>query len=168
MKLHADIHIGNKLHKKGSNVPLGFIYPFFLVHMLAFGSSGFFLAYSADSPDVSFLFMHGGIAITVYIIFYLAIFGRDEVKWMFINAGLGALGILSQINWALSLFDKQVDQFPWYVHVVPFLYLVLYTFLLRQLLLDLFRARENKQRQRRVETGYVVIAVAICLLTLQL
>jgi hypothetical protein len=32
--------------------------------------------------------MHGGIAIVVYLVFYLVIFGLDEVKWMLINAVL--------------------------------------------------------------------------------
>jgi hypothetical protein len=73
------------------------VYPFFLIHMLAFGLSGFLLAYSGEAP-VPFLYLHGGIAILVYTIFYVTIFGVDEVKWMFINAGLGLLGIVSQID----------------------------------------------------------------------
>jgi hypothetical protein len=88
MKAHSDIEIGGKKYRKGSDLPTKFVYPFFLVHMLAFGLSGFFMAYSSKGPDVSFLYMHGGFAILVYTIFYLTIFGVDQVKWMFINAGL--------------------------------------------------------------------------------
>jgi len=51
------------------------IYLFFLVHMLVFGGSGFFIAYSDLNTDVGFLYMHGGIAIFVYTIFYLVFFG---------------------------------------------------------------------------------------------
>src|SRR3546814_6446770 len=67
-------------------LPIFFIYPFFLFHMLMFGISGFVLAYGADG-DVAFLYMHGGIAIVVYLVFYSAIFGREQVKWMFIKIG---------------------------------------------------------------------------------
>jgi hypothetical protein len=121
--------------------------------MLGFGGSGFFLAYGG--APIEFVFMHGGIAILVYLIFYLAIFGRDEVKWMFINAGLGLFGMLSQIDWLLSQFGKSVGDYPPYVHVVPVLYFVLYTFLIRHALLDLFGAREDETKRSKVEWGYV-------------
>ena len=78
------------------------IYPFFLVHMLAFGCSGFFLAYSSEGPYVVFLYAHGVFDIFVYVIFYFALFGVDKVKWMFINAALGLFGIYAQINLILS------------------------------------------------------------------
>ena len=89
MKIHSDISINGKKHPKGSIMSPYMIYPFFLVHMLMFGLSGFFMAYSADHPEISFLYMHGGFAIMVYVIFYLTIFGVDQVRWMFINAALG-------------------------------------------------------------------------------
>ena len=57
-----------------------FIYLFFLVHMLMFGLSGFLMAYASDGPDITFLYMHGGFAILVYTIFYLVIFGVDQVR----------------------------------------------------------------------------------------
>jgi len=133
-----------------------FIYPFFGIHMLMFGLSGFLMAYSAKGPGLGFLYMHGGIAILVYMVFYLAIFGRDEVKWMLVNAGLGILGIYSQIGWLLAKFGKDIDDYPWPAHVVPFLYYILYTFLLRQFLLDLTRSRDNPARKKLVDAVYVV------------
>ena len=72
MKARTNLKINGKLHRKGRNLNPRFIYPFFLIHMLAFGLSGFFMAYSSDAPDLSFLYMHGGLAIVVYTIFYLA------------------------------------------------------------------------------------------------
>ncbi|OGR42684.1 MAG: hypothetical protein A2X35_01665 [Elusimicrobia bacterium GWA2_61_42] len=59
-----------------------------MLHMFMFGGSGFLMAYGSSPPEPSFLYMHGGIAILVYTVFYLVIFGLDDVKWMFINAGL--------------------------------------------------------------------------------
>lgn len=159
MKLHGDITINNKQYKKGMNIPWKFIYPFFLVHMAAFGSSGFFLAYGND--DVTFLYMHGGLAIFVYTVFYFAIFGLDEVKWMFTNAALGLFGIYSEIDWILSAFDKHASDFPWYVHLIPFLYYVLYTFLIRQAFIDISGSRNNPERRRIVDYLYVGLSITI-------
>jgi hypothetical protein len=138
-----------------------FIYLFFAIHMLAFGSSGFAIAYFSDKPDVTFLYLHGGFAIFIYLIFYLVIFGLDKVKWMFINAGLGILGIYSQIDWFLSLWGKRVNDFEPIVHVIPFLYFILYTFLLHQAVLDFTNSRKNEGRRRIVEFAYVTISVVI-------
>ena len=55
-----------------------------------FGGSGFLLAYASTDVETAFLFLHGGIAILVYLVFYLVIFGWDEVRWMFINAAIGS------------------------------------------------------------------------------
>lgn len=129
--------------------------------MLAFGGSGFAMAYADEGAPVGFLYLHGGFAILIYLVFYLSIFGLDEVKWMFINAALGVFGIYSEINWILSWFDKKFDDFPLYVHVIPFLYYVLYTFLIRQAVLDLTRARNNKERRKIVESLYVVVSLAL-------
>lgn len=162
MKLRGDITINGKLHRKGSELAWYVIYPFFLLHMLMFGGSGFFLAYGGSDPvPTAFLFLHGGIAITVYTVFYLVIFGWDEVRWMFTNAALGVYGLWCEIGWFLALFGKSLSDFEWHRHVIPFAYYVLYTFLLRQLVLDLFRAREDTARRRRVETVYVVVSLLV-------
>jgi uncharacterized membrane protein len=88
-RLHGELKIGDRVYRRGETVPWKVIYPFFLVHMLMFGASGFFMAYNDEPAPVGFLFMHGGLAIFVYMAFYFTIFGRDEVKWMLINAALG-------------------------------------------------------------------------------
>jgi len=160
MKLQGEISINGQKYTKGAEIPWFKIYPFFLVHMLMFGGSGFLMAYGERQVPVLFLYLHGGLAVTVYTIFYLAIFGRDEVKWMFINAGLGLLGIYCQIGWLLSLLGKNIRDYPFYVHVIPFLYYVLYTFLIRHALLDISQSRENPERKKLVENLYVTISVA--------
>lgn len=143
------------------NKGMWFIYPFFGIHMLMFGLSGFLMAYSVNGPGLLFLYLHGGIAIFVYLIFYRVIFGVDEVKWMLINAALGVLGIYSQIGWILARFDKHIDDYPWYQNITPFLYYVLYTFLLRQFLLDLTRSRDNPARRALVNSTYVGISLLV-------
>jgi hypothetical protein len=161
MKAHSDIEVGGNMYRKGAKLPTRLVYPFFLVHMLAFGLSGFFMAYTSEGPGIGFLYMHGGLAILVYVVFYFAIFGVDQVKWMFINAGLGLLGIYAQIDLILTLFGKRAEDFPWYVHVVPFLYYVLYTFLLYQLVLEITGAHKSPHRKKVVEGVYVVASVLI-------
>jgi hypothetical protein len=126
-----------------------------------FGLSGFFMAYGADHAPLPFIYAHGGIAILVYVIFYVAMFGWDEVKWMFINAGLGVVGIYCDVRWLLQLFGKTLDDYPWYLHVTPFLYYVLYTFLLRHMVLDMFNARDNPERRVWVERMYVAGSLAV-------
>lgn len=161
MRLRTDLKINGKLHRKGSNIAWYSIYPFFLVHMLIFGLSGFFMAYASDGPDLGFLYMHGGLAIFVYTVFYIAIFGVDEVKWMFINSLLGLLGIYAQIDLILSAFGKQANDFPASVHVIPFLYYILYTFLLYQMILDVSDSRDNPERKKVVEGSYIVGSVLV-------
>ena len=159
MKIQTSITINGKRYEKGDDIPWFAVYPFFLVHMLIFGASGFFMAYADADAPLLFLYLHGGFAILIYTLFYLTIFGVDEVKWMFINAGLGMLAIYTQIDWLLSLFGHSVDEFSWYVHVIPFLYFVLYTFLLRQAVIDVAGVRENPAKKRLVETVYIIGSV---------
>jgi hypothetical protein len=155
MKLHGSLTINGKAYAAGDEVPGAFVYPFFLLHMGMFGASGFFLAYGVDDVPMPFLFLHGGIAIVAYLVFYLAIFGKDEVRWMLTNAALGIFGISIEIGWLLGLFGKSPGDYPWYRHIVPFGYYVLYTFLLRHLLLDATGARDDPGRRRRIESAYV-------------
>lgn len=161
MRATRDITINGKVVRQGEPMPMLFIYPFFLVHMGMFGLSGFLMAYAADDVELLFLYLHGGIAIFVYLVFYLAIFGRDEVKWMLINAGLGLLGIWLEIETILSWFGKELGDYSPWVHVTPFLYYILYTFLLRQMLLDLTGSRDRPGRKRLVEMLYVLGSLAV-------
>lgn len=163
MILRQDMTINGVRHKKGSTLAWYKVYPFFLIHMLAFGGSGFLMAYGESRPPVLFLYLHGGFAIFVYTMFYLSFFGRDEVKWMFINALLGLFGIYVQIGWILTLFGKDIADFPWYLHVVPFLYYILYTFLLWQAVLDASGALRDESRRSRTEKGYVAVSVLVYL-----
>lgn len=137
-----------------------FIYIFFGIHMLMFGLGGFVLAYSGSVPLLS-IYLQGGIAIAVYLVFYRVIFGAEEVRWMLINGALGTLGIYSQIGWILGKFGKNIDDYPWYQNITPFLFYVLYTFLLRQFLLDLTRSRDNPARRALVNSTYVGISLLV-------
>jgi|SRR5687768_15002649 len=161
MKLHGPMTINGRKYEAGDNAPMGMVYGFFLIHMGMFGLSGFLLAYSGEDNPVGFLYAHGGIACFVYIVFYLSIFGRDRVQWMFVNAAIGLFGIWVEIDWILSLFGKRAADFPWHVHVIPFLYYVLYTFLIWQMLLDATKARGDEAREKAVKAIYVVVSLAV-------
>ena len=80
---------------------------------------------------------------------------------MFINAGLGLFGIYAEINYFLSWFGRSAWSYSYARQAIPFLYYVLYTFLLRQALLDLTGARDNPERKRVVEASYIVVSVLI-------
>jgi hypothetical protein len=161
MKLQGSVTINGRAYSKGDEIPWYSVYPFFMIHMFMFGGSGFLMAYADSRPSVLFLYLHGGFAIIIYTIFYLTIFGIDEVKWMFINAALGLFGIYSQIDWLLSLFGKHIGDYPVHVHVIPFLYFILYTFLLRHAVLDVTSAREDEIKKKSVEYGYIAFSLGI-------
>ncbi|MEE4331147.1 MAG: hypothetical protein V2J10_09775 [Wenzhouxiangella sp.] len=93
MRLRSDITINGKKYHKGDFVPWYEVYPLFVIHIGIFGWSGFYMAYAGDGPPLAFLYMHGGFACLVYLLFYIAFFGVDQVRWMFINAFLGLFGI---------------------------------------------------------------------------
>jgi len=161
MRLKKTMKVSLKLNGKPvKEFPKKFVYPFFLFHMAMFGLSGFIIAYATSAPTF-FLWMHGGIAIFVYLIFYLIIFGLDAVKWMFINAALGLLGIMSQVDWVLELFNKDLSDFHWTRHITPLMYYVLYTFLIRNLLIDYFKARDDDVKLARINNLYVWGSVLI-------
>ncbi|VUD65037.1 hypothetical protein TDB9533_03463 [Thalassocella blandensis] len=160
MILHGDITINGKEYKKGSHISPWNVFPFFLIHILIFGASGFAMAYFSDTP-IGFLYMHGGIAILVYLVFYRVIFGIDEVRWMLINAGLGIFGLYSEISMLLSLAGKTIHNFPLQVHVIPFMYYILYTFLIRQVIIELTDSRENETKLKMVGRIYMLGSVLI-------
>lgn len=166
MKIKGALRIGSKDYKAGDEIAWHVIYPFFLFHMFAFGTSGFVMAYFTKDIDPFFLFIHGGIAIVVYTVFYLSIFGLDEIKWMFINAGLGILGIYSQVGWLLSIFGKNIKDYPLHKHIIPFLYYTLYTFLIRQAFMDILGAREDEQKRMRADQLYLFVSIGLSLLAI--
>ena len=160
MRIQGDLTIGKKKYQKGDSIPWYKVYPFFLVHMGGFGLSGFAMAYMDDGPNLLFLFLHGGFACFVYLVFYLALFGVDKVRWMLINAALGLFGIYAQIGWILEIFGKDVSDYAAIRHVIPFFYYVLYTFLLHQAVLQMTGASNDPGRRKVVDRVYVGASVA--------
>lgn len=142
-----------------------FVFIFFLVHMLMFGGSGFALAYATDSPYL-FALMHGGIAILVYIIFYLVIFGIDAIKWMVINSIFGILQTHEIINLIGTTFINNYNFFsyPFYRHIIPATYIILYMFLIRQFINYILKSHKNKNREKYANWFFIVINLIFILL----
>ena len=160
MIVRGQISINGKSYEKGQHISPWKIYPFFLIHMAAFGGSGFVMAYFSPAP-LLFLYLHGGFAVLVYLIFYITIFGVDEVKWMLANALLGIFGLYSEIAILLSWAGKDIHSFPLQVHVIPFMYYVLYTFLLRQVILELTNSNGDKAKKHKVNVLYFLISISV-------
>ena len=70
MEFQGSLTINGKKYEKGDTVAWYKICPFFLLHMGAFGLSGFFMAYADDGPRLFFLYLHGGFACLIYLVFY--------------------------------------------------------------------------------------------------
>lgn len=154
IKLHKDLTMNGKVYKAGESVPWYMVYPFFIFHMGIFGASGFFMAYGSD-VELSFLFMHGGIAILVYLVFYLAIFGKETVRWLLIDSLLGVFGLVAQLGWILALFDKTLADYSVARHIIPFCYYVLYTFLLHRAVLDWGGGTQDPAKRTSLNVYYV-------------
>lgn len=153
--------IGNQKYAKGDDVPWLKIYPIFLLQMLFFGGGSLWVAYGLETPHTDTLYGFGAITIFIYMVLYLIVFGIDEIKWLFINSFLGFAGIYIQLEWIVSLFNKNINDYPLNIHVVPFIYYILYTFLIRQLVLDLTNARYNLTKKKYIEISYILISLAV-------
>ena len=71
-----------------------------------------------------------------------------------------------KIHGSMSCGNKSYsrgDDIPWY-EVYPFflfLYFILYTFLLRNAVLDLTKARDDENRKKVVENAYIVVSLVV-------
>jgi hypothetical protein len=160
MKIHGDIQINGTWYAKGSDVPWYKIYPVFLFHMGAFGTFAFIAAYSLNFSAPA-LFFFGGITILIYMIFYISIFGLDEIKWMLLNAAIGITAFSWLLDRLLMLFGKRYNDYPLSVHIIPMTYIVIYTFLIRQAILDITDSRHDINKKQRTEDACATIFTMI-------
>jgi hypothetical protein len=118
--------------------PKKIIYPFFLLHMLCFWFVWFNLSYFQEWIEYSSVFGFWLMSIIIYLVFYLVFFWIWKIKDMFINAIVWSISIYAWMWDILFFFGEDISSFNRYWHIVPWIYFVMYTFLLRNLLKDLF------------------------------
>lgn len=163
MKLRRDIKIQRRWYHKGDEISWLKVYPFFLFHIGIFGVTAVVLAYAETEPAVPLGVLYGfsAIALLSYLAFYLRYFGRDSWKWMLLNSGLGLFAFFSQAENILGLFGRQFSELPWAVHAVPTMFFMIYTFFLRQAVLDLNDARENPQPTEKMFVITLVMSYSL-------
>ena len=121
------------------------------------------MAYFSDVSLITRL-MFAGISIGLYLFFYLIFFGKDSVKWMIINSALGVIGIYAELQWVLlSLLEINISDYPSSVNAIPFIYYVMYNFLIYQMVLSISGSRINPKRKKIVEAFYIIISLALSL-----
>ena len=148
------------------------VYLFFIAHMSAFGTATFYLTYHSQEGDA---YKFGAIALITYVPFYLMMFGAEEMLWLVITSLLGLLMIYGWLetlaqpfipkpgtagDWIITDFDR----FPAGRHILPGAFLVMYMFLLRNMLIDVLGARHDERRSRYVGWLFVAISVVQILL----
>ena len=161
MKLLKPTKINGIYWPKGTEALWSDVYGVFVIHIFMFGTGAFIMAYSNKPAAVPALYAFGIFSIGMYLYNYINIFGLDEIKWMVINAALGGLSVYCQMDLLLSLFGRSVYNYPFYINAVPASYFVIYTFLLRQVALDLTESRDDKVMRRRVEFMFTIISVSV-------
>jgi hypothetical protein len=140
------------------------IYLFFLAHMAVFGTATFYMAYHVQQGDI---YAFGVIPILIYVPFYLILFGADEILWLVITSVLGLLMIYGWLETLALPFIPEpgtagdhiitdFDKFPASRHILPGTFLVMYEFMLRNVLIDVLGARHNQRRNRYV--GWLFVA----------
>ena len=161
MKLIKPMQVNGIYWPKGTEVLWSDVYGIFVIHIFVNGIGIFVMAYNDEPGAVIPLYLFGLFTIPMYLHYYVKIFGFDEIKWMMINGALGGLSVYCQLDLFLSLFGLSVYNYPLFVNVLPASYFVIYTFLLRQAVLDLTEARDDKVKRRRVEFMFVIISVLV-------
>lgn len=164
MKIHGNLTILEVYYPKGSEVPWYKVYPLFSIHVGVMGAGCFAMTYLPKTTDLSsylFSVVFGCFGIILYLSFYLRLFGLDEIKWMFINAAIGIYGLWIELGILLSLIGRNINEFQWYMHSIPAIFWVLYTFLIRQCFLDMTGAREIKRRAKLVNILYAALSILL-------
>ncbi|MFZ2151459.1 MAG: hypothetical protein WAU85_05440 [Candidatus Absconditicoccaceae bacterium] len=99
--------------------------------------------------------------------FYFLAFGRDKIKRMFITSLIGISSIYSQLSNILKYFDKNINEFSWIYHIIPGIYFILFSFLLRRALVDICRSINIKYGERignGILLGSWIISIIVSLL----
>lgn len=142
------------------------LYLFFLAHMTGFGALTFYQCYHVQRGD---FWSAGTIALLTYVPFYLLMFGVDELLWLVVTSLLGVLMIYGWLETLALPFIPEPGAVPSPIatdfsklpvsrHILPGAFLVMYEFMLRNLLIDLLGARHDERRARLAGWAFLALS----------
>ena len=161
MKIHGSINIFDKEYNKGDDVPWYYIYPALYLLIVFFGVGSIWLAYGEVLKSEEGLLFFRVLLLSIFAVSYYIIFGIDEFKWIFINIFLGTVGILGEYEVIGYFFGLDISEYSLSINIFPFLFYVLFIFLLRQTFIDIAGARENPKRKKYVEIGFILVFICV-------
>lgn len=136
----------NKLHRKNNYITSYKFYILISILIIIFSSLWFYLTYFENKLIISYIM--SSLYILFFLMFYFLAFGRDKIKRMFITSLIGISSIYSQLSNILKYFDKNINEFSWIYHIIPGIYFILFSFLLRRALVDICRSINIKYWER--------------------
>ncbi|MFZ2718309.1 MAG: hypothetical protein WAZ12_00735 [Candidatus Absconditicoccaceae bacterium] len=155
----------NKLHRKNNYITSYKFYILISILIIIFSSLGFYLTYFENKLIISYIM--SSLYILFFLMFYFLAFGRDKIKRMFITSLIGISSIYSQLSNILKYFDKNINEFSWIYHIIPGIYFILFSFLLRRALVDICRSINIKYGERignGILLGSWIISIIVSLL----
>jgi len=128
--------------------------------LIAFCIVIFIMTYFMNEDIVKVL----GISTMIFLIYtgsYIIQFGIGTTRSIIINSTIGLFGSRPQIEAILSLFDKRYDDYPAYLHFYPSLLLIMCTFLIYNIAIDLTKSGKNEVRMNIFDTVYLILSMIL-------
>lgn len=124
-------------------------YMFFIIHGLWFWTATFEITYWTHDFWWGLLFW--GFATMIYMVFYMNFWGVEKIKNMFI---WGLLWVIQTYAWLELIASNFINQystnfhsfemFPLYYHIIPSMFFIMITFLLKNLIAEFFPKNQDK------------------------
>lgn len=116
---------------------------FFLIHTLWFAAWTFVITYEWRWDSLSGSFMFWWFAVFVYLIFYVKILPKETLKSLFIWYILWLLQTYAWLEVIVPVFMnhsvyKSFSDIPLYYHIIPSIFFIMLTFLLKNLIIRIF------------------------------
>ncbi|EKE29455.1 MAG: hypothetical protein ACD_2C00172G0003 [uncultured bacterium (gcode 4)] len=143
-------------------------YPILVPHVLIFGFTWFMLFYSHQRPAMGFLIWL--ITTISYLIVYVQLFGKEQIRDMLIG---GLIWVIQVYGWLEILAAKAIDwtkefktfdSMPMYYHLIPATYFIMWTFLVKNVIIDLIWARNNPEKMNLTYKLFYAISLLIFIL----
>lgn len=160
MKIYRTFDFGDDVFYKGQEVAWYNIYPSMVITFGVWFFVTIGIAYNSEEP-IPMVYYFGGSWAVLFSYFSFCMFGPEALKWLFINIALGSIGVFVQIGWYLAYFGKSFSDYPFGIHAIIALLYILGAFLIRNLFIDMVKAREIKSRQKIADNLYIYLVLLI-------